>query len=352
MNMAELICAPSQQRTVQGPTLPFILSLFCGPGGLDWGFKKAGFEIALAVDQSAAAVNTHRRNFPRTRSICADITKLGPAGVVAELLSVIPEGAKIGVIGGPPCQGFSRANNLSHAKDPRNVLPALYIKIVRELQAHFSVEFVVFENVLGIKDRKHVRTYDKVVTKLGEADFDVNEFQLSALDFGVPQRRERVILIATRASAGYSRVILEKRQGKQTVRQAIHHLDEPTFFKRGLSPGDIAVHPNHWTMNPKSVRFDTPPELWKPSRSFKRLDWDDPSPTIAFGNREIHVHPSCTRRLSIFEAMLLQGFPESYVIEGNFSEQVEQVSNAVPPPLGQAVAEGIRQALKKKEIKT
>ncbi|SDJ54581.1 DNA (cytosine-5)-methyltransferase 1 [Paraburkholderia steynii] len=344
--MAELISAPPLEQTVQRPALPYILSLFCGPGGLDLGFKKAGFRIALAIDRSAAAVNTHKRNFPRSKSICADIVRLGPRGVVRELLDAIPDGVSIGVIGGPPCQGFSRANNLSHAKDPRNVLPALYIEIVRELQAHFSVEFVVFENVLGIKDRKHVRTYDKVVTKLGEADFDVNEFQLSALDFGVPQKRERVILIGTRASAGHSAVVLEKRKGKQTVREAIHHLDEPTFFQRGLSSSDISTHPNHWTMNPKSKRFSTPPQRWKPSRSFKRLTWDEASPTIAFGNREIHVHPSCTRRLSIYEAMLLQGFPDNYVLEGNFSEQVEQVSNAVPPPLGQAVALGIRRAIK------
>jgi len=350
MNTAGLIYAPTRKRVGSRQVLPYVISLFCGPGGLDLGFQKAGFPIALAIDQSQAAIQTHEANFPDSKSICADIVKLGPEGVVRELLAVIPKGSPIGVIGGPPCQGFSRANNLSHAKDPRNVLPNLYIQIVRELQLFFSVDFVVFENVLGIKDKKHIRTYNKVVAKLGEADFDVNEFQLSALDFGVPQKRERVVLVATRASGGYSSVVLKKREGQKTVREAIFHLGEPTFFSRGLLSTEVKIHPNHWTMNPKSARFATPPEEWKSSRSFKRLTWDDASPTIAFGNREIHVHPSCTRRLSIYEAMLLQGFPRNYVIKGNLSEQVEQVSNAVPPPLGEAVAAGIRRVLNKTGI--
>lgn len=339
--------SPEQENFISSNKLPNILSLFCGPGGLDLGFKNEGFPIALAIDRSSAAIKTHKRNFLSSKATCFDITQLGAKGVAEEVLKVLPEGSSIGVIGGPPCQGFSRANNLSHTKDPRNTLPTLYIEIVQELQKHFLVEFVVFENVLGIKDKKHYKTYKKIVRDLVNSSLDVNEFQLSAVDFGVPQKRERVILIGTRIAFSNDRITLRTRDGKRTVREAIYNLNEPTFFSRGLDPDSFATHPNHWTMNPKSTRFSTSPESWKPSRSFKRLSWDEPSPTIAFGNREIHVHPNCTRRLSIYEAMLLQGFPEEFVLEGNFSEQVEQVSNAVPPPLGQAVAEGIRNAIEK-----
>lgn len=98
-------------------------------------------------------------------------------------------------------------------------------------------------------------------------------------------------------------------------------------------------------MQPKSERFEMPrPEIAE-QRSFKRLDWDSPSRTIAFGHREIHVHPDGHRRLSIYEALLLQGFPKTFVLEGNLSEQVEQVSNAVPPPLARSVALAVRRAL-------
>jgi DNA (cytosine-5)-methyltransferase 1 len=98
-------------------------------------------------------------------------------------------------------------------------------------------------------------------------------------------------------------------------------------------------------MQPKSHRFTNPEAINGGGRSFRRLKWDAPSPTVAFGHREIHVHPEGRRRLSIYEAMLLQGFPEGFVLEGNLSEQVAQISNAVPPPLARSVAAAVRRAL-------
>ncbi len=98
-------------------------------------------------------------------------------------------------------------------------------------------------------------------------------------------------------------------------------------------------------MQPRSPRFDNPESENGEGRSFRRLTWDTESPTIAFGHREIHIHPSGRRRLSIFEAMLLQGFPEKFVLEGNLTEQVQQISNAVPPPLARSVASAVTRAL-------
>jgi DNA (cytosine-5)-methyltransferase 1 len=80
-------------------------------------------------------------------------------------------------------------------------------------------------------------------------------------------------------------------------------------------------------------------------RSFRRLSWDDKSPTVAYGHREIHVHPNGKRRLSIYEAILLQGFPKKYWITGNLSQQVEQVSNVVPPPVAKAIAKAIKETI-------
>ena len=98
-------------------------------------------------------------------------------------------------------------------------------------------------------------------------------------------------------------------------------------------------------MRPKSERFNNPDEQTNSGRSFKRLAWHEASPTIAFGHREIYVHPSGRRRLSIYEAMLLQGFPSNFILEGNLSEQVEQISNAVPPPLAASVASAVKRAM-------
>jgi DNA (cytosine-5)-methyltransferase 1 len=325
--------------------LPKVVSLFSGAGGLDWGFHYHGFKIPLALDVSGAAIKTHKKNFKNTHGVVADLIKLGPKGVLAQVAERIPVGERIGVIGGPPCQGFSRANTSSQANDPRNKLPKLYLDIVQTLKQHYTVEFVVFENVLGIRDKKHAETYKALLDGLSLLDFTVTEKELCALDFGVPQKRRRIVLSAMRAGQGYPGVEPRKRKGLGTIREAIGALAEPAYFQRALEPSSIPVHPNHWTMMPKSSRFDNPKSNPPSGRSFRRLIWEAPSPTIAFGHREIHIHPNGHRRLSIYEAMLLQGFPKSFVLEGNLSEQVEQVSNAVPPPLASSVASAVKRAL-------
>lgn len=325
--------------------LPKVVSLFSGAGGLDLGFKEQGFEIPIAFDISPAAIKTHNRNFPNTNGLIADLTKIGPQGVCEKVMQLIPAGERIGLIGGPPCQGFSRANSGAKANDPRNKFPALYIKIVEKIAKYYCVEFVVFENVIGMKDKKHLDIYNSVIEGLGALNFDVTEKQLYAPDYGVPQNRKRIILFAMRSGQGYSVAKPRRQKGMLNVKDAIHGLVEPAIFERNLDKRTIPMHENHWTMKPRSEKFRNPNLIKKNSRSFRRLQWDSPSATIAFGNREIHVHPNGHRRLSIFEAMLLQGFTQDFVFEGNLSEQVQQVSNAVPPPLARSVARAVQRAL-------
>ena len=131
----------------------------------------------------------------------------------------------------------------------------------------------------------------------------------------------------------------------KTVRSVIENLPEPQYFSHGLNSELIPFHPNHWTMKPKSARFLAPIDAIKGARSFIRLGWDKPSRTVAYGHREIHVHPNGHRRLSIYEAMRLQGFPIEYRLTGTLSEQVTQVSNAVPPPVAECIAKSIRELL-------
>ncbi|MBA4304004.1 MAG: DNA (cytosine-5-)-methyltransferase [Sphingobacteriaceae bacterium] len=320
-----------------------VVSLFCGAGGLDLGFRNEGFEVVLAIDSEEAAIATHKRNFIETMSVRADLTEIGPLGVLELVRSKINENDRIGIIGGPPCQGFSRSNPNSNPEDPRNSLPALYVQIISELQRHYNVDFVVFENVLGMKDKKHSDKYRALVDGLSALSFSVDERELCAFDFGVPQKRYRIIISALSQSFAFQSLQVEKRKGQLSVREAIGELCEPAYFNRTLKSNEIPLHPNHWTMRPKSKRFQEENlARANKTRSFRRLSWDKASPTIAFGNREIHVHPNGKRRLSIYEAMLLQGFPNSFILEGNFSEQVTQISNAVPPPLAQSIAVAIK----------
>ncbi len=325
--------------------LPSTVSLFSGAGGLDWGFHSEGFSIPIAFDISPAAIRTYNRNFTDTRGIAGDLIAFGPKGVTAKVKEHIPEGSRIGIIGGPPCQGFSRANTAAQCSDPRNRFPALYLDIMRDLNRHYAVEFFVFENVLGIRDKKHAQTYRALVEGLASVGLTITEEELCALDFGIPQARRRIVLCAVPNGRKYQLIKPSCREGTATVRAAIGGLPEPAFFRRGLTPSEIPLHPNHWTMMPKSPRFKGSKAGRSDGRSFKRLSWETASPTIAFGHREIHVHPEGKRRLSIYEAMLLQGFPSSFVLEGSLSEQVEQISNAVPPPLARAIAASVKRAL-------
>ncbi len=319
-----------------------IVSLFCGAGGLDLGFKQAGYKIAIALDHCAQAIDTHSSNFSSTRSIQTDIEEIGAAGVVSLIKLTIQTGKQIGIIGGPPCQGFSSANVNSSATDPRNNLARIYMDIVGLLCEEYDVKFAVMENVTGIQAAKHKPTFSKLQSNLVSHGFNIFVSELNSANFGVPQSRKRVFLVGLSADENQHFDFPDSNARSRTVGDAIKGLPEPVLYYRGVTPDDIPFHPNHWTMRPISKRFKKQDFRNQSSRCFRIVDWDKPCKTIAFGNREIFVHPDGHRRLSIFEAMLLQGFPKYFHLKGTLSSQVAQVSNAVPPPVARALARRIK----------
>jgi DNA (cytosine-5)-methyltransferase 1 len=324
-----------------------VISLFCGAGGLDRGFASAGFRTIFAADSMQAAVSSFNHNAGAGVAVVLDLLNTSSANIAdAVRKRVALAGAPPrGLLGGPPCQGVSNANNQSGPKDPRNRLFARYSNIVLDLDKEFGLDFFVFENVPGLKAAKNKSLYDTLVKKLGKA-YELHEAILDASGFGVPQTRRRLIIvgISRRLEGAEFQFPLPAQDAAPTVRSAIGGLPAPVFFALGTSGGDKATHINHWTMAPKSKKFSGKAAS-KDGRSFIRLEWDAPSRTVAYGNREIHVHPCGTRRLSIYEALCLQGFPKSFELLGNLSEQVTQVSNAVPPPVAAAVARSVAAAL-------
>jgi DNA (cytosine-5)-methyltransferase 1 len=322
-----------------------LISTFSGAGGLDYGFHRSGFRTVFACDISPACVETFNTNFPNRPARALDLAAITPA----ELLEHLPIGRRrdglVGLIGGPPCQGFSRGNVRRDPSDPRNTLPLRFTEMLRELNRAVRIDFFVFENVIGLRGPMYQTLLDTVRADMRKAGFQLFQDVLDASDFGVPQRRQRMFIIGLSTSSLPGRVFRfpKPRPRLTTVRDAIAGLPRPTFYDRGLVGVAVPFHPNHWTSQPKSMKFQT--GLVTDGRSFRRLEWDAPSPTIAYGNREISLHPDGDRRLSILEAMLLQGFPKRFRLRGNFSQQVEQVSNAVPPPLARAIATQIRKSL-------
>lgn len=326
-----------------------LLSLFCGAGGLDLGFEEAGFDVALAFDKKADSVlsyNHNRKGRSRDAAHVADVTALTPEALDQVHGTLF---APSGVIGGPPCQSFSQANRSWSDSDPRHELPIAFAKLLGSLNARNPVEFFVMENVTGLLNCHHRDRLAAIETAFAEAGFPAQKAVLTATDYGTAQMRQRLFLVGYNKDLfpdlAWSAPTPTTRQGDiLTVRAKIDGLAEPVFYERGLDAEKFAVHRNHWCMKPRSRRFSEEGMLTEGNssrRSFKVLSWDRPSFTVAYGNREVHVHPRCHRRLSVYEALLLQGFPERYELLGSLSSQIAQVSEAVPPPVAQAVAGGI-----------
>ncbi|HEY9420028.1 MAG TPA: DNA (cytosine-5-)-methyltransferase [Thermoanaerobaculia bacterium] len=320
-----------------------VVSLFSGPGGLDLGFQEAGFETVLALDYSAVAVETFNKNLPPVAKT-ADLAKASDKDVV-DLVAATGK-TPAGVIGGPPCQGFSLANVRQLRVDPRRQLTFRFAELVGALDAAFGIDFFLMENVAALSMPKQHRLFQRLRRKFESLGFTIYVTVANAWDFGVAQNRPRLFVTGIKRNlARFAQFEFPKPTAatRPTVREVIGHLPAPIFFDRRLTPEMIPYHPNHWTMVPKSAKFRE--GLSKGGRSFKRLEWSGQSPAVAYGHRELHVHPTGTRRVSLLEAMLLQGFLESCTFAGNLSEQVTQVSDAVPPPLAAALAGSIHTAL-------
>ena len=320
-----------------------VVSLFSGAGGLDYGFGQAGFETVLAIDRDRAATATFNANFGGEVARTGDLSAVPPATVFKWLKDRNAEPR--GIIGGPPCQGFSIGNTKASPDDPRNQLPFRYCEILETLNDKFGIEFFVFENVLGLRAPKHRTRLAEIIARFEQAGFRVMQGEVNAVRFGVPQNRRRLFLVGFNQSfhPNVEFVWPSGTDEVRTVRSAISGLPQPAYRMAGLRPEEIEHHPNHWTSPPCSAKFKS--QDFGDGRSFRRLDWDEPSWTVAYGNREIHIHPNGQRRLSVFEAMLLQSFPKKFVMTGNFCEQVTQVSNAVPPRVARAIASAIRKKL-------
>lgn len=325
-----------------------LLSLYSGCGGLDLGFERAGFEIGLAYDIRANSIASWNRNRPgEQRGHVTDLRAIRLTDMDCD------HGARFvpsGVIGGPPCQSFSRANSSASVDDPRSKLVRRFFSIALQFHRYRRpLDFILMENVPDLKRSVNSRLLAQEINRLKENGFDVCDFLVNAACHSVPQYRNRLFVLALPKDK-----FCMKRwsppvgnEERVTVGDAIRGLPTPVYFAQGIEKESIPVHPNHWCMTPKSRRFfdGSLVEGYSSTRSFKTLAWDEPSITASYGHREVHVHPDGKRRLSVFEAMRIQGFPNDYVLDGTLSAQIDQVSEAVPPPLAEAIAKSISSAL-------
>lgn len=331
-----------------------LLSIFSGAGGLDLGFESVGFSPKMAVDINPAAIATYRHNRSAATAIQLDLGKTSPRELVELWKKTVGATGPVGLVGGPPCQAFSVSNVHQKKNDPRLRLLRQYVKILDAFNTVFGLSFFVFENVPGLLNRRHQRRYTSFKKSCEKAGFIIHEKVIDAGNFGIPQHRPRLLVVGINKAKipGDFFSIPEGDVTPVPIDAAFRNLPEPAFFKRDLRQEDIPFHPNHVTMVPKSLKFRNgklqPGN--KTGRSFRVLKWGQPSWTVAYGHREVHIHPGCHRRLSVFEAMLLQGFPQSYELRGTLSQQISLVSDTVPPPVGAAIGDALRDALGFKRI--
>lgn len=320
-----------------------VVSFFSGCGGLDAGFESEGFQPIAAVELRRAAVDSYNQNLSH---------KVAKAGDVKDTdLRSIAKAQKptswLGVIGGPPCQSFSRSNTSKKDEDLRSDLVEWFIDATAEISNYHNVAFFVMENVPELATG-FFRTRYETKMKTIEDDFHIHRHVLDAADFGVPQHRRRLFTIGISKKLGPRMDLIFQNQSKRSVYDAIGNLPDPIWFenyKKGEKP---TGHPNHICMTPRSKKFtDGSLQAGETNRrSFKTLAWEKPSVTCSYGHREVHVHPSGRRRLSVYEAMKLQSFPDNWKLKGNLSDQISQVSEAVPPPMSKAVAGAIIRCLR------
>lgn len=326
-----------------------IISLFSGAGGLDLGFEQQGFEPIIGYDNKLAAVQTYNHNRKREVARVADLSSKTGEEILMDVEAISPNQKPIGIVGGPPCQYFSNGNKSKRDKsDPRRYLPVQYACILHDLNEKYDIDFFILENVNGLAQPAHKEDFRKLCSLFSNSGFHISVDILDACNYGVPQIRKRLFIVGWNKKQYPQGVYKFPRPFRKllSVRDCIGNLPEPIYFEKGLDPSKFPVHPNHWTMQPKSPKFKSPPppEVKNKPRSFRRLTWEQPSDTVAYGHNEIHVHPNGHRRLSIYEAMLLQGFPpggDGYQLLGTFSEQVGLVSDTVPPPLASTLAQSI-----------
>lgn len=328
------------------------IDLFAGCGGLSEGLKHAEFQVIHAVEILETARKTYQLNHFST-AVDADVRKVN-ANYILNKHALQPGELDL-LAACPPCQGFSaiRTKNQKAADDERNDL----ILEVSRLASTLQPKAILIENVPQIiQDYR----FSKFVDILKETGYKVNYGVLDAQNFSVPQRRKRMILIACRL--GDIPLPKHSRQ-KITVREAIGKLP-PSDSKH-----DIRLHKMRQRLSAtvqqrvnliKKNRCELPGELVlkchiKYNTGFKdvygRMSWDDVSPTITRSSHNPSkgrfIHPSENRGLTLFEALLLQGFPPNFRFPENIGigKIASMIGEAVPPPMAQAQAEHIHKYL-------
>lgn len=336
------------------------IDLFSGAGGLSLGAELAGISVLYAVELDRDAAQTYKLNHPKTTIINQNIRDVS--------IIIREKDIPIVLFGGPPCQGFSTSNQRTRSKtNPQNWLFQEMMRIAKEIEP----EWIVIENVKGIKETEKGFFFDSIKQSLDELGYNHEAIVLRASDFGVPQTRTRLFIVGTKGKELPR--IMPPQCPIVTVREAIEDLpdlengarqDNMKYKKKARSQYAIDLRGSQRECSGNLVSrnsdivirryaFIPPGGNWRDipislmdnytNRSlchtgiYRRIDPDKPSVTLGNFRKSMLIHPWQDRGLSIREAARIQSFPDSYLFCGSIGSQQQQVGNAVPPILAKYV---------------
>ncbi len=349
-----------------------IIDLFAGVGGLSYGFSKLpAFKILAANEIEKDISIAYSLNHPDVKMLNCDIGSL-----TEESLSAAINGKKVDlVIGGPPCQSYSTLGK--RQMDDRAILFMQYKRILQIIQPRAFV----FENVVGILSMDKGRFFEKVKDAFSELGYTLKYRILDAVDFGVPQHRERVILVGFQGSNPFIYPEATHGEGLKpyiTLKDAIGDLpilksgetrsiyetpadNEFLEFVRSNAGDTVTEHsaPKNGAhlirimeaLKDGQSKNDLPPEIRPKSgygNTYAKLWWEKPSTTItrnfACPSSSRCIHPRDSRAMSIREGARLQSFPDDYKFYGTDGMKRLEIGNAVPPLLSIAIAKQMLEA--------
>lgn len=379
----------SRRKKTSDSKLP-VVDLFCGVGGFSNGFEQTGqFEVVAGVDLLGDRLDTFIKNHGHANGYGQDIRYLK----LDTLMSDNPR--PFVVVGGPPCQGFSSIRPFRNVtwSDPRNNMAEEFCRIVSGLQP----EWVVFENVVGLLTHDNGRMVQAIREAFEECGYRTDARVLNAANFGLPQRRERLIIVGNRkgkafkwpspthviegrSMVGASELLVRPDIGlfakdlppAVTLQQAIHDLpflkagESASSYNDDIVPTEYEIHIRNGstllTMHDATKHSEKmleivrhagsnisalPPGMVKSgfSSCYSRLAADEPSVTLTVNF--VHpasnrcIHPTQDRALTPREGARLQGFFDTFQFCGTRAQTVKQIGNAVPPVLGKVIAESL-----------
>jgi len=344
-----------------------IIDLFCGAGGLSYGFERAGYKVLVGIDNDAAALRTFELNHKDSKTICGDITQI----TYENIRSVVGDNKIDVIVGGPPCQGMSLSGPRKF-DDPRNRLYLSYIRLVKEIQP----KAFIIENVPGLVTLYKGEIKDSIIKEFSNIGYRIEYKVLLSSDYGVPQVRKRVIFVGYKTGEFCFPEPKEKQvsclEALSDLPPLTNTLGEPDtpYYKEPESEYQVVMRKRSLTVNnhiaakhsehvqktialiPPGENYKSLPDGYKSSRNFHvawtRFPADKPAPTIDTGHRH-HFHYMYNRVPTVRECARIQSFPDDFIFIGNKTEQFRQVGNAVPPLMAERIAEQVRILLDEEE---